>query len=172
MKKNLIYLFAFLSVFIFIGCPGNDGEDGRAFITISYSQTQPHSYWDNNPGIPYGMHYGIPYQSESGIYDFEYFVTVDRSWVGTYEIYINHGGKGRDFFRDGKDGDDTYLTILCDPDGPVFERYSEPHGTFGSLDVNSIDLEDDFGRFSIRIRAKQEFNQHSTVSPKAQCKSR
>lgn len=161
------------SIFLLTGCPGRDGEDGQAYVAISYSQTQPVSYWDNNDSIPYGLRYGNYYYSQPGIYDFEYFVSADQSWAGTYEVYKNYGERGHDFMSDGEDGADTCLMIFCDPDGPRFERFEGyPYDYYGSVDGEPVDIERDFGRFSIRIKAKKQFGQPPSSSPKISSNSR
>ncbi|MBT3232589.1 MAG: hypothetical protein HN356_07215 [Calditrichaeota bacterium] len=172
MKRILLMSLFLIGLFFLNGCPGSDGEDGRAYMSISFSDTQPLSYWDNNPSMPYGLRYGRSYLSEPGIFDFEYFVTEDQSWAGTYEIYIEEGEKGHDFFVDGDDGWDIYLTLLRDPDGPTFQRYSNPRDTYDGVDINSVDMEQNAGGYSIRIKAEKQFGQTPGMSPKVISSSR
>ncbi len=56
-------------------------------------------------------------QSRPGIYDFEYFINPYDYWYGTYEVWINPGGLGGPHGQPGYDGSDTYLMLICDPNG-------------------------------------------------------
>ena len=104
---------------------GPSGMDGRVFFGIDYDQVMPYSYWDNNPNVPNNPYFGDYYQTEAGVYDFEYFVNPYEYWYGTYETYQVYGEPGGLGGVAGADGADTYLLLICNPDGFYFEGWEE-----------------------------------------------
>jgi len=97
--------------------PGPRGFDGVAYFGADYDHYRPYSYWDNNPNFPYNASYGTYYPTLPGIYDFEYFVNPYEYWFGTYEIWVNAGGPGGSYGERGFDGADSYLMLVCNPNG-------------------------------------------------------
>lgn len=126
--RTLLILFAGLLIVTASCRPaqrfGPPGFDGRAFIGIDYDYHHPYSYWDDNPSIPTNPHMGNYYPTWSGLYSFEYFINPFEYWYGTYEIWINHGGPGLPSGERGIDGMDTYLMLICNPEGFYFERFN------------------------------------------------
>jgi len=102
---------------------GPDGRDGRAFFGIDYHYYMPFSYWDSNPDIPLNPYLGDFYHSRPGIFDFEYFVNPYEYWYGTYELWIEYGQQGSPYGVAGTDGSDTYLMLICDPEGWTEDRF-------------------------------------------------
>lgn len=103
--------------------PGPHGRDGRAYFSVDFEHHAPYSYWDNNSSIPFNPMLGEFYRTSPGIYEFEYFVNSHDYWYGTYEVWINRGGPGGPNGQPGFDGLDTYLTLICDPNG--FHTHSD-----------------------------------------------
>ncbi len=127
MKKSLLILAAIFgllmpSCIIVTDAPGPNGYSGRAYFGISYDVYEPYSYWDNNPDIPENPYFDEYYRTYSGEYEFEYFVNRDDYWYGTYEIWVNPGEPGRPNGIAGRNGMDTYLMLVCNPDGPYESR--------------------------------------------------
>lgn len=60
---------------------------------------------------------GEYYYTHPGRYEFEYFINPQDYWYGTYEVWINRGGVGGHHGEHGYDGTDTYLMLICDPNG-------------------------------------------------------
>lgn len=126
MKKLITLLSVFVSLIFLSSCvtvietnvPGPDGLPGRAFFGIDYDTRPPYSYWDNNPSVPVDPFFGEYYRTNPGIYDFEYFVNQYDYWYGTYEVWVYLGGPGRPYGERGRDGADSYLLLVCNPDGP------------------------------------------------------
>ena len=53
---------------------GPDGRPGDAFFGIDYDYAMPYSYWDNNNNIPNNPVLGAFYPTNTGVYEFEYFI--------------------------------------------------------------------------------------------------
>ncbi|PJB15050.1 MAG: hypothetical protein CO118_05435 [Flavobacteriales bacterium CG_4_9_14_3_um_filter_32_8] len=112
----ILYMF-FTSCIVVDNTPGTYGRDGKAYFGVDYEHHAPYSYWDNNNAIPNNPILGEYYPTNPGIYDFEYYVNSHDYWYGTYEIWINRGGAGGAHGEPGYDGLDTYLMLICDPNG-------------------------------------------------------
>lgn len=122
MKKLAILLFTFFllslsSCIIVDNSPGPNGRDGFCYFGIDYDHHPPYSYWDNNKSIPFNPILGEYYNTYPGIYHFEYFINDVDYWYGTYQVFVNRGGPGLSDGRPGKDGVDSYLLLICDPNG-------------------------------------------------------
>lgn len=127
MKKLLFIILALIvtslsSCIIVPDVPGPNGYSGQAYFGISYDNYEPYSYWDNNPDVPNNPYFDEYYPTIPGLYDFEYFVNRTDYWFGTYEIWVNPGEIGRPNGQPGRDGLDTYLLLICNPDGPYESR--------------------------------------------------
>lgn len=109
-------------VFVVDSTPGPDGPAGDAFFGVDYDYATPYSYWDNNPNIPNNPILGSFYPTNSGLYEFEYFINPYEYWYGTYRIFRNAGGPGGPHGEVGAPGRDTYLMLICNPDGFYEER--------------------------------------------------
>lgn len=108
---------------------GPPGRNGVAYFGIDYDFGNLYSYWDNNPSIPENPIIGQYYYTYPGVYEFEYFINEFEYWYGTYEVFINLGGPGRPHNQPGFDGRDTYLLLICNPNGPYEERASNKKAT-------------------------------------------
>ena len=120
----LLGLTLFLSscVFVVDPVPGPNGPAGNAFFGVDYDYSMPYSYWDNNRSIPNNPILGSFYPSNAGVFDFEYFINPYEYWYGTYRIFRNAGGPGGPNGEVGLPGLDTYLMLICNPNGFYEER--------------------------------------------------
>lgn len=160
MKKLaiiLISLFAISLASCIQGPPGPDGYDGNAYVAISYDDYPLYSYWDNNPDVPNNPAYDYWYPTYPGQFDFEYFVNRTDYWYGTYDIWVNRGGPGRPNGQAGRDGYDTYLTLVCNADGPYEMRKSEvlKNATVTKLEDGSIQYTFTNGGGGMRVTMKK-----------------
>ncbi|MCF8463980.1 MAG: hypothetical protein K9G41_04025 [Flavobacteriales bacterium] len=101
---------------------GPDGRPGDAYFGVDYDYALPYSYWDNNPSIPNNPVLGSFYPTNTGVYEFEYFINPYEYWYGTYRVFRNLGGPGGANGQVGYPGADTYLMLICNPDGFYEER--------------------------------------------------
>lgn len=167
MKKLRIALilllpFLYTSCIIVDNTPGPNGRDGRAYFGVDYEHYSPYSYWDNNSSIPYNPVLGNYYRTRPGIYDFEYFINEYDYWYGTYEIWINRGGLGGPHGEPGFDGADTYLMLICDPNGFHEHRDNWRENTNEPLVIEKKD-----GSFNYRITIqKGNINERVAQEPK------
>lgn len=152
MKKLKITLAILLPLF-FTSCiivdnsPGPRGRDGRAYFAVDYEHRAPYSYWDNNPSLPYNPIIGEFYRTNPGLFEFEYFINDYDYWYGTYEIWINPGGMGGPRGEPGYDGADSYLTLICDPNG-----FHEHRDNWKASDENEpLVIERKEGKYNYRI---------------------
>lgn len=104
--------------------PGPDGPPGNAYFGVDYDYAMPYSFWDNNPNIPNNPLLGQFYPTNAGVFDFEYFINPYEYWYGTYRIFRNAGGPGGSNGEVGAPGLDTYLMLICNPEGFYEERGS------------------------------------------------
>lgn len=128
-RNSSILLFLVVTLWVYASCtrsytaPGPPGRDGRIFFGIDYDYQHPYSYWDNNPDVPNNPIPGNYHLTHSGTYDFEYFINPTDYWYGTYTLWANAGGPGGPHGRPGIDGMDTYLMLICNPEGYYEERF-------------------------------------------------
>jgi len=101
---------------------GPDGRSGDAFFGIDYDYSLPYSYWDDNASIPNNPVLGSFYPTNTGAFEFEYFINPYEYWYGTYRIFRNAGGPGGYNGEVGYPGADTYLMLICNTDGFYEER--------------------------------------------------
>ena len=141
----IIALF-FTSCIVVDNSPGPYGRDGQAYFGVDYEHYAPYSYWDNNNSIPYDPILGEYYHTNSGRYEFEYFINPHDYWYGTYEVWTNRGGVGGSHGEHGYDGIDTYLMLICDPNG------SHEHADGYRLsESDPIVLEKKTGKYNYKI---------------------
>lgn len=174
--KKFIYLFIVCVAAIAQSCivvndaPGPQGRPGRAFVGIDYDYNPPYSYWDNNPGMPSSPYFGEYYQSYGGVYDFEYFVNRVDYWYGTYEVYIRRGGPGRPYGEPGLDGGDSFLLLICNPNGPYEERKAQSKVELIDMKENadgSIEYSIDNGDAMLKVKMqKTNIKQRPSKEPK------
>ena len=127
----IIFIGGFLSSCVtIVEGPGPDGRPGRAYFGVDYDYEPPYSYWDDNPSIPTDPFLGEYYRSYPGYFEFEYFYNRYDYWYGSYEIWINPGEQGRPGGIPGRDGPDTYLMLILNPEGPYEWRKSNSEGDF------------------------------------------
>lgn len=119
-----------LVAFFSVGCQkdevieyGPRGYDGRVYFGVDYDYGMLYSYADNNPSIPFNPALGHHYPSEPGLFQFEYFINPYEYWYGTYELWFNPGQPGGPYGEPGLNGADTYLLLICNPDGFYEDRF-------------------------------------------------
>jgi len=127
---------------------GPDGRPGDAFFGIDYDYAMPYSYWDNNNNIPNNPVLGSFYPTNTGVYEFEYFINPYEYWYGTYRVFRNAGGPGGSNGAVGYPGLDTYLMLICNPDGFYEERANNKRTTEMG---ETIVIEEMVGNNKIRI---------------------
>ncbi|TXC77073.1 hypothetical protein [Luteibaculum oceani] len=159
MITGIVLSLSFLTscdVYVTTNIPGPDGYPGRAFFGIDYDYRPPYSYWDNNPAVPVDPFFGEYYRTNPGIFDFEYFVNEYDYWYGTYDIWVNPGGPGRPYGERGRDGADSYLLLICNPDGPYEWRKSKDDNiSFKELEDGWIEIEKHFDGGGIKVKMKK-----------------
>ena len=108
---------------------GPDGRPGYAFFGLDYDFAEPTYLATNNQAIPRVFYYGDFYNTFPGVFDFYYEGFIidgpfreDYFWEGTYEIWLNAGEPGYPNGVPGRDGVDSYLMLVCNPGGPIYER--------------------------------------------------
>ena len=140
--RSIMWILTLILVVFVLGC-GDDGEDGDAFLRITWLYG-PFSYWDDNPYIPEIVVNGQYYRCGPGSYDFEYWSWDDSYWYGYYTLSIYRGEKGK-FLTDGDDGPDRFFTLQCYSIGASFWELKPLAGETGPTAANSYDLEQDAG---------------------------
>ncbi|MCB0762702.1 MAG: hypothetical protein KDC12_14330 [Flavobacteriales bacterium] len=133
---------------------GPRGANGRAFFGIDYDWQAPYSYWDNNPSVPNNPWFGEMYRTTPGVYDFEYFVNPWEYWYGTYQMWINPGQPGQPYGVAGAPGDDSYLLLICNPNGFYFEDWEEC-GCYRSGEEDVVIIERTEGEFNYRVEMRK-----------------
>lgn len=166
--KKLKIVIAILFPLFFTSCiivdnsPGPRGLDGRAYFGVDFEHRAPYSYWDNNPSVPYNPILGDYYRTTPGIYEFEYFVNRHDYWYGTYEVWINPGGVGGPHGEPGYNGLDTYLMLICDPNG-----YHEHRDNWRTDVSKPLVIEKKEGKYNYKITIqKGNINTRPAQKPK------
>jgi len=175
MRKFKIIL-AIIAPLFFTSCiivdntPGPNGRDGRAYFGVDYDHRAPYSYWDDNNSIPFNPVLGEYYHTYPGVYEFEYFINREDYYYGTYEVWTNQGGLGGSHGEPGFDGQDTYLMLICDPNG--FYEHTNGYrrgGTNESIELSTepIVIEKKFGKENYKITMqKANVNTRKAKEPK------
>lgn len=123
LMKTKIAITVISCLLLLSGCvyvdtaPGPPGIPGRAFFGVNYEVHAPYSYWDTNGDVPYNPALGHYFLTRPGYYEFEYFINPYEYWYGSYELFVNPGGPGGPYGEPGFNGADTYLMLICDPNG-------------------------------------------------------
>ena len=101
------------------------GEDGWAFVSLTWIDDEPEYFEIENDFIPRVFFWDYYYRVEPGLY-FIYYEGVHRrggrvtpyAWELEYEVWVNEGERGKAYWQVGEDGPDAYFTIECSPFGP------------------------------------------------------
>lgn len=141
-------LFLFNSCIYVVDTPGPDGHPGQAFFGVDYDYALPYSYWDNNRNIPMNPVLGTYYPTGTGSFNFEYFINPYDYWYGTYQVFRNAGQPGGSGGHPGADGADTYLMLICNPEG--FYEVRGNYKVAGALG-QTIVVEETIGENRFRI---------------------
>jgi hypothetical protein len=133
INKNIIkILFTGILLLMLTSCEkdywGYDGFDGRAYLALSWSDSEPYYIEPGSHAIPNLFYWDEYYRINPGIYtmyyDGEYYDGygwLEYAWEVDYEIWINYGEEGS-LFYDGRDGADNYFVVECNPYGPFVYR--------------------------------------------------
>jgi len=126
MKKLFFVMFIILmSMFLLSGCMGDDGDDGRAYLSFDWDYYVD-NYWDNNPNVPSSITRNRDYNVRAGTYNFTYDCSDGYgsywSYNGTYRITVDRGASGEAFGVDGADGDDKYFNLYLSGQGAWFAK--------------------------------------------------
>jgi hypothetical protein len=164
----LIPAFLFL-LLIFSSCTGPNGPDGKkgeAFLTVTSSDGLLYAYIDDNASRPGMFNLGQPYRVSPNTYSFAYesrYYYTSTSyyytlWSGTYQIWIHNGekgGEGKIFWQKGdagKDGVDSYLTLLCNYTGYQTSRINKTTPNFPPTIADTISTVHYFdGTFGVTV---------------------
>ena len=152
MMRKIQIILAIVTPLLFTSCividntPGPNGRDGRAYFGVDYDHRAPYSYWDNNNAIPFNPALGEYYQTNPGLYEFEYFINPVDYYYGTYEVWVNRGGSGGSHGEPGYDGSDTYLMLIADPDG-----YHEHADGYRISNKEPVVIEKKSGKYNYKI---------------------
>jgi hypothetical protein len=129
IRNKSVFALALILLTGLSGCEveyGYDGRPGNAYLALQYDVAEPY-YLDAGTGaIPAEFIWGDFYYATSGYYTLYYEGShwnghrwADYAWEIDYEIYNNPGEYGGAYYN-GKDGADSYFTLLCSPYGPDF----------------------------------------------------
>ncbi len=133
---------------------GPRGSNGQAFFGIDYDFQAPYSYWDDNPSMPNNPFLGEMYHTYPGVFDFEYFVNPWEYWYGTYQIWTNPGQPGQPYGVPGANGADSFLLLICNPNGFYFEDWEECN-CYRSAEEDVIIVERQVDGFNYRIEMRK-----------------
>ena len=141
-------IFLLNSCIYVVDTPGPEGLPGSAYFGVDYDHYLPYSYWDDNRDIPNNPVLGASYPTNTGVFNFEYFVNPYDYWYGSYQIFRNPGQPGGSGGRPGADGADTYLMLICNPDG-----FYEVRGNYkvAAAEGETIVIEETIGENRFRI---------------------
>lgn len=133
--KTLFYFFSSFVILTIVltstSCEKyHDGQPGRAFISLSWSNDEPDYIETGNSSIPVSFFYDDYYETNTGFYTLYYEGKVwngtsysKYAWEVDYEIWINPG-EVSDGRSDGLDGLDNFFNIDLSPFGPYTSSYS------------------------------------------------
>ncbi|MFK7756293.1 MAG: hypothetical protein AB8B53_05100 [Flavobacteriales bacterium] len=166
---TVIFMSAVMSSCITITDQGPRGQNGNVYYGIDYDYNPPYSYWDNNNSIPNNPFFGEFYRSNRGTYDFEYFINPWEYWYGTYTLHRNLGEPGGAYNTPGRDGDDTYLLLICNDNGFYFEGWDEclcyrTQNEDGSINITGSD--ELHGKFELTMKKASVTERAPVGTPK------
>jgi len=129
-QKRIIVLFSILFIiFLFVNC-GQQGKDGKAYVTFDWDDNFV-CFTNDNIDIPNKLVKNYVYESLPGTYNYRYYYKyytnnayIEKVYKGKYTIEINKGEPGG-FFTDGEDGLDKYYNIFLSSTGEPTIRESE-----------------------------------------------
>lgn len=171
-----------ITTVLFLSCKGEngvDGLDGRAFLTVTSSDGLLYAYIDNNSSRPGIFYAGQTYRVVPGLYDYAYEsrdYNTDGTyyyaqWIGRYSIHINEGEEGSEgkiFWQSGEDGEngaDSYLTLLCNFDGPYQNRINKiQKGTVRTIPDSVVTMKILRGEYVLNISATLKLFGKKTTS--------
>lgn len=140
-------LMIIVVVFLFSSCTmvGDDGDDGRAYLALSYSIDEPDYVDVGTSSVPEIFFWDECYRVHPGVYTlyydgvrFAHGDIIDYAWEIDYEIYILRGENGGIGYN-GDDGDDMYFTLECNPFGPtVYEESYSKSSTVNGMNIISV----------------------------------
>lgn len=166
LNSKLLAVFLLLtslsSCIIVTDHPGPNGVAGNAYFGVDYDVYMPYSYWDNNNRIPVNPELGMSYPTNAGVFDFEYFINPYEYWYGSYTIFRNAGGPGRPGGEPGFNGADTYLMLICNPEG-----FYEVRGNYrvSNPDGNTVVVESLEGKNRFKVEmTKTNINERPTAN--------
>jgi hypothetical protein len=162
-------IFAVLSILLFTSCrKGEDGIPGNAYLALQWNVQLP-SYLDaGTAAIPPVFEWGRFYPAYPGYftlyYEGDYYNGTaynHYSWELNYQIWINPGEEGG-FGYDGRNGPDSYLTIIISPFGPFTDRLNKSLPS-GNGNYSVIEESDDLikvlqenGKYSMMVVYKKQ----------------
>lgn len=132
-RRNHIHIKLFTGLvgilFLVLGSAcerGIDGRDGRAYLSVNWTNDKPTLIDPGTSAIPHVFEYGRYYQAWPG---HNYLYYEGRIWNGMgyskyawemeYEIYELKGESGG-YQYNGADAPDTYFDLECSPFGPAW----------------------------------------------------
>ncbi len=148
-RKAIWILFLISLLFLFLISCG-PGEDGDAYITISW-MFDPFTYWTDDPAIPYIFYNGEYYLASLGTYNFQYQSWDSSILTGQYTIYINEGLPGT-LFSEGEDGSDIYFELLWLSIGTSFYAWDFPYSIrtiSNQNDIKTIMLKNESNKYKL-----------------------
>ncbi len=152
---------------------GRDGRPGRAFLALDWELVPPEYLDAGTPDIPPYFNWGQYYLAHPGFYTLYYEGTVHNgpthvfyAWEIDYEIWICEGEPGGYYYLDGRDGPDSYFTVICNPNGP----YTVNCMKMSEADAEATIVEDSGDRIVVMME-KNEYRMKLTyrkVEPRSQ----
>ena len=126
LRPAALTILLFSLLLSFSSCrKGLYGDDGWAFVSLTWIDDEPEYLEIENDFIPRVFFWDYYYRVEPGLY-FIYYEGVHRrggrvtpyAWELEYEVWVNKGERGKAYWQVGEDGPDAYFTIECSPFGP------------------------------------------------------
>lgn len=169
---STLFLFLLIALLTSSCERGLDGRPGRAFLSLNWELVPPEYLDAGTPDIPPYFHWGEYYRAYPGFYTLYYEGTVKNgptyvfyAWEIDYEIWEEPGERAS-YYLDGRDGPDTYFTVVCNPYGP----YSQSCLKSAETDAE-MEIVEDNGDEIVVMMEKNEFRMKLTyrkVEPKYQ----
>jgi hypothetical protein len=128
-SKTIFFLM--ILVLLISGCYketdwyGQDGRQGDAYLSLSWIDNEPAYIDAGTSSVPAYFYWNEYYRAYPGYYTLYYDGEVwmgNRwafyAWEVDYEIWRMQGEQGGMNYN-GRDGEDTYITLECSPFGPM-----------------------------------------------------